>query len=116
MAELGTYSIPKEYKDEDKWFRFFTKKQLLHVGVGCGIGLMLFAFMTSIGISALGIALAEICIIISAIVAFIKMPTEKYLVGGGYNLSTIIYRLILKRLPRNKVIYIKNYNSGKLEV
>ena len=29
MASTGVFRVPREFKDEDKWFRYFTKKQAL---------------------------------------------------------------------------------------
>ena len=28
--QIGRYKTPKEFKDEDIWFRWFTKKQFLY--------------------------------------------------------------------------------------
>lgn len=27
MAATGVFRVPREFKDEDKWFRYFNKKQ-----------------------------------------------------------------------------------------
>lgn len=29
MAASGVFRVPREFKDEDKWFRYFNKKQAL---------------------------------------------------------------------------------------
>ena len=31
MAKMGRYRIPREMKDEDKWFKFFNSNQLLWI-------------------------------------------------------------------------------------
>ena len=36
MSRLGVFPIPGEFKSEDKWFRFFNRKQAV-VLVICGI-------------------------------------------------------------------------------
>ncbi len=40
MAAIGVFRIPREFKDEDKWFRYFNKKQaIILVLTGRGITL-----------------------------------------------------------------------------
>ena len=38
MASLGTYKVPAPLKDEDKWFKFFTKTQLICVAGSVVLG------------------------------------------------------------------------------
>ncbi len=111
MAELGSYDIPKELKDEDKWFRYFTKRQLAYVGAGILIDALMLSALSKIGLFEVGLALAELVLIVAFIIAFGKIPEDRYLMGGGYNASTIILRLISKKLPKNKVIYVNNYDN-----
>ena len=111
MAEIGNYQIPKEFKDEDKWFRFFTKRQLLYVGAALGADTLILTVTYPLGIIGLGIFLSEIILILALIFAFVIIPTDKYMLGGGYNLSNIIIRVVIKQLPFNKKIYVKHYDE-----
>ena len=113
---MGTYSIPKEFKDEDKWFRFFTKKQLIYAGVGVAMVIGVMTVSKALGVTGVGICISEVIVLADGIIAFITMPTERYLIGGGYPLSTIVLRLVRKKLPSNKVLYIKHYDKDDEEV
>ena len=113
MAELGSYQIPKEFKDEDKWFRFFTKKQLIVVGAALAACVVIVSFFYGIGMLKVGLAIAEIIMVLAVAVVFIRIPTDRYLIGGGYHIAQIVGRLIIKRLPGHKIIYVKNYEEGQ---
>lgn len=114
MASLGNYTIPKELKDEDKWFRFFTKTQLLYVGAAAMIDMGIIAFFRLIHVPYVSIILSEIVMIGAVILAFIPIPTDRFMIGGGYSLRAIAVRLVRKRMKRNKVLYVKGYDDARL--
>ena len=114
MSDLGSYRIPKELKDEDKWFKFFTKKQLLIVGSGLALSIVIVGFFYGMHLLPVGVMMAEVVMLLSAGIAFVKIPTDKYLIGGGYPVSQILIRLVLKRLPGHRVLYVKNYEEDAL--
>ncbi len=111
MAQLGSYKIPKEYKDEDKWFRFFTKLQLFMCGGALGIGILICIVFSAIHLFGLGLAIAETIVGLTFVVSFVTMPTDRYLIGGGYPLYKIIMRLANRLLPGNRILYIKHYKK-----
>ena len=109
---LGVYKVPDPLKDEDKWFKFFTKKQLLYIVSSIAVGALLFVFFKKIGLEIIGIVLGLMVIIVVALFAMISMPPERYLSGGGYSLEQLTMRLLHKRLKGHH-IYVKNYWAGK---
>ena len=111
MAELGSYQIPKEFKDEDKWFKYFTKKQLIVVGSALGASVLIISFFNGVGLLPVGISISEVVLILSITSSFIRIPRERYLIGGGYHIAVILWRLICKRFPKNRVLYVKNYEE-----
>ena len=111
MASLGNYTIPKELKDEDKWFRFFTKTQLLHIGAAALIDLGIISFFRLIKVPYVSIILSEIVMICAVIVAFVPVPTDRFMIGGGYSLRAIMVRLVRKKFRKNRVIYVKGYDE-----
>lgn len=113
MAELGSYQIPKEFKDEDKWFRYFTKKQLIFVGGAGFASVVITSFFKGLGMIKVGISISEVILLLTIAIAFIKIPTDKYMIGGGYHIMQILLRLVIKRLPKNRVLYVKNYGEEK---
>lgn len=109
MSSMGEYPVPGELKDEDKWFKFFTLKQLFIVGS---------AGVICAGIIKLGIAVkmimpaAVISALIMAITIFMavkKISKKRYILGSGRPM----YSLIVARLIRmsHKKICIKYYND-----
>ena len=112
MAEqLGRYRIPKEFKDEDKWFRFFTKRQLIYAIVALAFDAIALMLSYSFNVLLVGIILSEIVSIVMMAFAFITIPTEQYMYGGGYLLSTIVLRVIIRRRKKNRILYVKNYDN-----
>ena len=108
-SALGTYNIPKEFKDEDKWFRYFTKTQLLYIGAGLILGIGSLKLTHSLGLLPLGVILCEIFLEIAAILSFLVIPSDRYLIGGGYPLRLILARLVKKRMTTGRVIYVKSF-------
>lgn len=113
MASLGNYQIPKEFKDEDKWFRFFTKFQLALFGIAVGISIVILLITSAIHLLPLGVILTEILVGAALVFGFIKLPQDRYMIGGGYPLRTIAIRLLTKNFRKNKKIYVKNYDEAK---
>ncbi len=107
----GTYNIPRPLKDEDKWLKFFTKTQLLIVGIGIIIAALFGLILWPIGANHIAVVIAVIIIALSAVLAFFPMPPDKYLYGGGYPLYIIALRVVVKMFSKKK-IYIKNYDMG----
>lgn len=110
MAKF-TYNIPSEFTDEDKWFKFFTKKDM---GVIIATGILTFFLYRLAGFlfgkPLIGLIVGGIIMIVSVCCAMIKLPETLYLEGGGQTILTIILRRLIRR--KNKVIYIKGYDDG----
>lgn len=111
MSSLGSYRIMKPLKDEDRWFKFFTKRQLLFVIVGIVLSSFVYPFFSKLGLRIVGIILVEIIMLSMLVLAFLKLPYAKYLIGGGRYVHEILMRLLVKKLPKNRVIYTKNYDE-----
>ena len=104
---FGTYKVPREFKDEDRWFRFFTKTQLLIMGVGAGISAAFFLLFSIIGLFVPALILTVIIMALAGLLAFLPMPNNKYLYGGGFPIYVIVRRLFMKLFIRPKSLYIK---------
>lgn len=105
---LGTYKIPNEFKDEDKYFRIFTKSQLKYLAIAVIIGIGLLVFFSKLGLMPVGLTLCIIVILGVAVCVMLPIPEDKYLIGGGEMLGTIVIRVLVKKLKINKVIYMKH--------
>lgn len=107
MSQMGKYKIPRPFKDEDKWFRFFTKKQLLYLFVCCFLAIGSVMLLSKIYLTVIGFVVAIFFLMFGFIVPRFDMPLNKYLWGGGVSLEKLSLRVLIKQLPKNKVIYIK---------
>lgn len=107
---LGTYKIPDALKDEDKWFRFFTKTQCCAILCALVTGLMMLVFFSKFHLVPVGLALLVIDVCSVGVATMIRIPDEHYLMGSGEYIGTIVLRVVKKRTKRNRVIYIKNYD------
>lgn len=108
-----THPIMTELKDEDKWLKFFTIKQLIYYAIAIVIGILATLILKNIHLEAVGFVM----IIVNIAIAFLlqmKIPEsgDKYIIGAGMPLQTILFRLLKKLLPKNRVIYVKNYDSS----
>ncbi len=104
---LGVYRITREFKDEDKWFRFFTKTQLLIMGIGVGISAVFFLIFSRFGQYRIPIIISVIVLLICGLLSFFTVPESRYLYGCGYPAYQIIIRLFRKYFVNKKKIYIK---------
>lgn len=111
---FGTYRVPREFKDEDRWFRFFTKTQLLIVGVGVAICAIVFIIFSLIGLFIPALIISVIVLCIAGLLAFLPMPNNKYLYGGGYPVHVIAKRLMNKMFINKKRLYIKFETEDEL--
>lgn len=105
---------PRELqRDEDKWFKFFSPKQLIAAiacicvfGPFCLFINRIFGFMMAIPI-------AVVLLIICAIGIFFPIPEGNYLIGSGQNIAIIVFRCILRSM--NKCVYVKGLNESVWE-
>lgn len=108
MAKLGVFKIPREYKDEDKWFRYFNKKQAVILVLTLLADYRFLLMASNHGFLVPAIIAAILFTLIVAAVIMIELPIEAmFLTGGGITLEQCLVRIIIRR--RSRVIYVKNY-------
>ena len=110
MAEYGVYQIPREIKDEDKWFRYFTKKQALVV-VLCGIAdYRLINYFAARDLVIVGILLACLITVLFVGSMMVVLPLDNFfLAGGGLTIVEWLFRWIYR--SKSKCIYAKNMDE-----
>lgn len=106
MATVGKYKIPKPYKDQDIWFRWFTKKQVFYLIVAAVISMGVLYVTYTIHLLLIGLVLVVILVALALVIPRFKMPEDKYLIGGGMELETLSLRII-KKMIRKKKLYIR---------
>lgn len=111
MASTGVFRVPREFKDEDKWFRYFTKKQALVL-----ILVLLADYRLIMAAAPRGMLIAAVTISVLITLAaggmvMIELPVDVlFLTGGGITLDQWIFRVILRKCRR--VIYTKHAQEG----
>lgn len=114
MAGYGVYQIPREFKDEDKWFKYFTKKQALVV-LFCGVVdyQMINLFATK-NLLIAGILLSCFLTIILVGGVMVVLPLDNFfLTGGGLTIMEWLFRYLYRR--KSRCLYTKNMDDGETD-
>ena len=108
MAKIGRYKIPRPLQDEDKYFKYFNKKQSIYMVFGILISVGGFAITVPFKLTLIGFIIMALVIPLAFFIPRLKMPGDKYLWGGGTDLEEIFKRVLVKRFDRRRrCIYIK---------
>lgn len=108
---LGKYRIMKPLKDEDRWLKFFTKKQfgfLIPAGV---LSFVLYKVFTGMELRPVGIMSATLIMMTALFVSMYQIPNNRYMISGGRPVYVVLFRLLRKSMKKNKVVYTKNYET-----
>lgn len=106
MAAAGVFRVPREFKDEDKWFRYFNKKQAVVI-----VGTLLMDYRMIMTASGHGLVLPAIVVaiiltLVAGGVVMIRLPVDvMFLTGGGITMDEWLFRVLLRKSRR--VIYTK---------
>lgn len=110
MAGFGESRVPHDIlSDEDKWLKFFTKVQLLGLAIFGMVGFVIGKWLFSIGFGKFGIIIGMVIVAVGAILFMVKIPTARYLMGGGLYLWEIVALRINRQIK--KCVYIRNYDD-----
>ena len=109
--ELGKYEVHEDIQNEDKWLKFFTLPQLGVIALAVVVGVSCIFFFSKIGLAAVGIFFCILLVLAAFVCVMIPMPEDKYLFGGGELIGVLAVRLVLKKTPLKKKLYICNYKK-----
>lgn len=105
-----THRVPRPLQNEDKWFKFFTPKQLGVAVVAIVIAVISVVMLTNI-IGLLPATLINIPFLIFVGAGmFCKPNSSWYLTGGTYPLGIILIRMLIRKMKN--VLYVKHLNDG----
>lgn len=113
----GIYEKPEEFQDEDKWI-YLTKRQWAIILPVVVFDFSVISFIVAFDLTfflPLVIILLALLLIADIVVAFFDVPQNWYLFGGGMKIERVLFRLIRKKLPKNRKIYTKHYDNGYRE-
>ena len=110
MTATGVFRVPREFKDEDRWFRYFNKKQAATLVLTGIVDYRLIMAGASYGITIPAIVVAILLTLVMGGLVMIYLPVDvMFLTGGGITLDQWIFRIILRK--SKKVIYTKNVHE-----
>lgn len=106
MSKIGVFPIPGELTSEDKWFRYFNRKQAATIVI-CGIidyRVILSANENDLLLPAIIIMLIFTMTVMG--IVLIRLPVDAlFLAGGGLTVDQLIFRLLYRL--RNRALYTK---------
>lgn len=108
-----SFNIPLEFKDEEKWFKFFSKKNLIVLVCCEGVVGLGFKLLQSVGlhIEIPYLVVGELITAIITALTMIPQPETMYLTGGGQTLADILLKKIYRKT--HKILYVKGYGKSK---
>lgn len=110
MARNGVFKVPSEFKSEDKWFKYFNRKQIVVLIAALVIDYRLITFAETKGLLMPAIVLAVFITMFVMGSVMINLPVDSFfLSGGGVTLDELTYRIIYRKT--HKRIGTKNYNQ-----
>lgn len=105
------HEIPSEFNDEDKWFKWFTKRSMLYIVAGLGSTYLLYRLFMLIHHPFIGIIIGAIITVTLGAISMIPIPEGNYLKGSGQTVDVILIRRWIRR--GSKTIYTKGYGKDK---
>lgn len=113
MNELNTltHETPGDLmKNEEKWFKFLSLKNLVAVVVACLPGFAVFSIFRSFGLALVGGIIWILLEVVAYLLTTVVLPPETYAyTGGGQYLYIVLLRKVYRKLTRTT--YIKNYKK-----
>lgn len=108
---MVVHEVPSEFKDEELWLKYFPKRSFYILGITFGIAVGLWKFFSLFQIGIVGIILGVICMVFCTGASMIPVNPNKYMEGAGLNYDKYILRRLYRRRKKNRVIYVKHYDS-----
>ena len=102
------FTTPSEFSDENVWFRFFRKRNLVVMLPCLFFTFVLWKFLAIFGFQIIGIIIGGILTVFLTALTMIPAPYD-FLKGGSLTLDIIILRKRIRK--KNAVIYVRGYGK-----
>lgn len=107
MAAAGVFRVPREFKDEDRWFRYFNKKQAAVLVLTGLADYRIIMAASGKGLTLPAVIAALLLTLVAGGLVMVRLPVDAmYLMGGGITLDQWVFRTALRKCC--KKIYTKN--------
>ena len=112
MANLRE-EVPAEFADDERWYKYFTKKTLVVLMVAVLFTYVLMALFGLIHLRAVGLIVGVLIGGLVFIAYNIKLPSTDVLHGGGCTLDVLFARILARR--KNGAIMVRYQESIDIE-
>lgn len=110
----GTYEIPRQFNNEDRWIKYLTNKGMKALIIGAVVTIVLYKILGLIHIGVVGAIIGVVITIFMVFVCMYKVSSSNFKEGAGQDLATIMIRVIKRKTK--KVIYTKCLNNEVNEI
>lgn len=107
----GRFRVIGKLRDEDKWLGL-TKKQLVYALIAVFLIINIVKFTYKVNLIFFGGFFSTAIGIAAFLLCKYEVDKKKYLKGGGYGIDVILVRMIVRKLPGNRVLYVKGLEKG----
>jgi len=97
MAHLRE-KVPVDFSDDERWYKYFTKKSLLTAAIGIGILVLMTSVFSKIGSALFGVIMGIFVGGGFFACTVIKYPGQDSLNDTGETIDVVIYRRITRML------------------
>lgn len=103
--------VPGEFTDEDKWFRFFYKKNLVVLVIGLFFAWFLWKAMSWLDLGVVGIAVGLAVAAIMTGLTMLPVPDLGNMRGAGQTLDLLLIKKWIRK--KNHMIYVRGYGKDR---
>ena len=112
MADLRE-EVPREFSDDERWYRFFSRKAILVLLIMGVVDLAIVKFFTLIHLQTAGIFISIILTAVVMAAVMLPIPEGDVLHGSGSTCDVILFRLYVRQ--KSSKIYVKGFTDSGME-
>ena len=106
---MAVHEVPSEFKDEEKWLKFFPRRSVLILAVMFGFSIILSKLFSLFKAGGIGFTIGIILTVVAVAMSMIPVSSG-YASGCGLTVDKWIMRRIYHK-RKHRVVYIKHYTS-----
>ena len=108
MAHLRE-KVPVDFSDDERWYKYFTKKSLFTAAIGVGILVLITSIFSKMGSALFGVIIGVFVGGGFFASTVLKYPGQDTLNDAGETIDVIIYRRIFRALKGR--IFVNFHNN-----
>ena len=97
-------TVPSEFADDERWYKYFTKKSLFTLVAGAAFAYVMTALFRMVGLTIVGFIIGAIVAGAAFLAVVVRWPVEDTIHGGGASLDVLLFRVIARKRERTVLI------------